>query len=185
MTQQEQGAPGEWFCLVDGKPYGPAAQADVVAALRAGRLGPATLVWRQGMAQWVAVGAVAEFAAHLPAIAPGALPPPLPRTPPVESPAGRKAAAWIFGFHDDSTKAYHQGRLIGSIDSLIFGFLSLIPVFGVVFAIMSIPVATKAIRRARTEPGRYSGTGMAVAGLVLSCVSLAYHALFVLFMFIR
>jgi type II secretory pathway pseudopilin PulG len=60
-----------WFYVETGTQRGPYTVAEVVEALR--RLGPSTLVWREGLAQWVPAQTVPEFAA-----APWPMPPPVP-----------------------------------------------------------------------------------------------------------
>jgi hypothetical protein len=86
-------------------------------------------------------------------------------------------ASWVIGMHDPNEKRFHQGRLIGSIDSLIFGIASLLPGIGLIFAIMALPVASKAIKRSKEDPTKaYSGVGMAKAGAALALLSLLGHA---------
>ena len=41
-----------WYFLHDGKPVGPMDQVLMRRLQQSGRIGPGTLVWRQGMAQW-------------------------------------------------------------------------------------------------------------------------------------
>ena len=50
----------EWFYVEAGTQRGPYTAAEVVEVVR--RLGPATLVWRAGLAEWVRAEAVPEFA---------------------------------------------------------------------------------------------------------------------------
>jgi membrane protease subunit (stomatin/prohibitin family) len=67
------GAGAAWYLGVGGRQLGPYDQAGLQAEAAAGRLTPATLVWRAGLPQWTAAGQVAELStvfAHTP--------PPLP-----------------------------------------------------------------------------------------------------------
>ena len=184
------GADARWFHAADGKPHGPVAAEEIVAGIRSGRIGPGTLVWREGMQQWAPVESTPEFQGELggggaappilgPPPPPGYVAPASPLHPQIEGKPS--AASWVFGFHDRARTGYHQGRLIGSIDSMIFGILSLVmPVVGLIFAIMAIPVATKAIGKANAEPGRYSGKGMAIAGLATALTSIFLHVVYAL-----
>jgi membrane protease subunit (stomatin/prohibitin family) len=52
-----------FFVAVDGKPQGPFDVATLRAHVAEKSLTPGTLVWREGMAQWVSASAVAELAA--------------------------------------------------------------------------------------------------------------------------
>jgi len=61
-----------------------------------------------------------------------------------------------------------------------YAILVIAAVVGLVFAIMAIPVATKAIGKANAEPGRYSGKGMAIAGLATALTSIFLHVVYAL-----
>lgn len=69
--------PDQWFLGVGGQQVGPFDAAGLAAQVSAGTLTPATLVWKQGMAQWTAAGQVPELAPIL-----ASTPPPLPPQPP-------------------------------------------------------------------------------------------------------
>ena len=63
-----------WFLGVGGKQAGPFDAAALAAKAASGELTPATLVWKQGMAGWVAAETVGELSGVF-----GAVPPPLPQ----------------------------------------------------------------------------------------------------------
>jgi len=73
-----QAPPVQFNVAVNGQSTGPFPVAVLQQMMRAGAFGPATLVWRKGMAGWQAAGTVQELAALF---APAASPPPVP--PPV------------------------------------------------------------------------------------------------------
>ncbi len=173
MSEQPVGGePAAWHWVANGQQQGPAPFAALVESVKSGRLPADAMVWRPGLPQWVRLSDTPEFAAVS-----ASLP---PQPPPLPSEGRPNGATWIIGMHDKNQTAYHQGRLIGSIDSMIFGLLSLVPVLGVVFAIMALPVATKVIGKNRLEPGRYSGVQMARVGVILSVSSLLVHLGFLL-----
>jgi membrane protease subunit (stomatin/prohibitin family) len=62
-----------WYIGVAGQQVGPLDQAGLQGEVANGRLARTTLVWRNGMAAWVAAGEVAELAAVF-----ANVPPPLP-----------------------------------------------------------------------------------------------------------
>jgi membrane protease subunit (stomatin/prohibitin family) len=64
-----------YFAAIDGKQSGPMDQASLQAAISAGKLTAATLVWTQGMAKWTPAGQVAELSGLLAASVPPPLPP--------------------------------------------------------------------------------------------------------------
>ena len=72
-----------WFYLHEGRPVGPVEQDAVAALLRSGALGPASYVWREGMADWLPVAEIPELR---PMIVPRSV---LPQ-PPGALPAGQR-----------------------------------------------------------------------------------------------
>lgn len=58
-----------WFVAVDGKSLGPFSQQQVLAGLAGGQYNQATMVWRDGFADWMPIGQVPE-------LQPGAAAPP-------------------------------------------------------------------------------------------------------------
>lgn len=84
-----------WWYAINGQRTGPTSDAEIVALRSAGSIDDATLVWRNGMDEWQALGNVAELANHLPpplsvsSLVPPPLPanepPPLPEPTPVDS----------------------------------------------------------------------------------------------------
>jgi len=97
-----------WFYDGGGRPLGPVPGERLRALAAAGSIGPATLVWRQGMAAWTAAGAVPELAALFtaagagtpPALAAPAAPrpqatrPPARATPPAATPPAASPRDW-------------------------------------------------------------------------------------------
>jgi hypothetical protein len=78
-------APGEWLVNTTSSVVVPMSMAEVVEALRAGKLTERSLVWRQGMQEWACVDAVPllKLAARISATPP---PPPPPRSRPHATP---------------------------------------------------------------------------------------------------
>lgn len=65
-----------WSYNKNGQPCGPAETTELQNLLRNGTLSPDTLVWQQGMTDWVPARTVPELAEAIPAV--GTAPPPLP-----------------------------------------------------------------------------------------------------------
>jgi len=64
-----------WFYLHEGRPVGPVEESAIGALLHAGSLGPASYVWREGMADWLPVAEIPPLRAL---IVPVSVLPPLP-----------------------------------------------------------------------------------------------------------
>jgi len=65
-----------WHLHIGGKDVGPLSAEEVVERIRSAEARSQTLAWRQGMAEWQDLGAIAEFRAAFD------VPPPVRRTPP-------------------------------------------------------------------------------------------------------
>ena len=64
MTQMPPVYPsGEWYYLQGMQPVGPVPLANIMAMVQSGLIGPHSLVWRTGLAQWVPAGSLPELAA--------------------------------------------------------------------------------------------------------------------------
>ncbi len=48
----------QWYYGENGQRLGPISEADLGSLIAAGRIGPATLLWHEGMAQWKPLGQV-------------------------------------------------------------------------------------------------------------------------------
>jgi len=62
-----------YFAVIEGKQTGPFDMQTLASQASAGRLTQQTLVWTQGMAQWMPAGQISELAAIF-----ASVPPPLP-----------------------------------------------------------------------------------------------------------
>ncbi|MDX2021636.1 MAG: GYF domain-containing protein [Deltaproteobacteria bacterium] len=59
-----------WYVVVEGEQVGPLTEADVAARVSRGEITGETFAWREGMADWIQVSAIAEFANSLAAAPP-------------------------------------------------------------------------------------------------------------------
>src|ERR687891_233446 len=84
-----------WFYLQDGNPAGPVEEGAIATLLRGGTLGPASYVWKEGMADWLPVAEVPDLR---PLMVPASVvPPPLPMPPHVSSTAARRERDGLLG----------------------------------------------------------------------------------------
>lgn len=132
----------------DGKEYGPIA-ADVVRWwIKEGRANAQTMVQLDGSSGWVALGHVPEFAAVF------NRPPAFPATVTNPVPANNPFA--LTGF-------------ILSLVSLTFGLCCC---YGLPFSVTGIIFSAVGLVQIRKQPERFSGRGLAIAGIVLGIISL-------------
>jgi type II secretory pathway pseudopilin PulG len=83
----------QWYHGESGRQEGPLTSDELKTLLASGRLGPATLVWREGMGDWLPVSQVPELA---PASGAAPLPPmPAPPMPAAPAAAPTRERPWL------------------------------------------------------------------------------------------
>ncbi|MDB4816971.1 GYF domain-containing protein [bacterium] len=140
----------EWYYGQGGQQAGPIDEATMRSRIAAGQVGPADLVWREGMAEWLPLAQVAELAS---ASAADASPYATPGTNPLAAQQQYYAPA-----------APTSGLAIAS---MVCGILSIILCY--VNAIVGIPAVIcghMAMKRIKASQGQIAGKGMAIAGLI-------------------
>ena len=141
-----------WF-FVDGTHHGPLHLADLQRMAASGEVGPDTLVWRGGMANWVPASQVPELRFPAPADSPGK-PMPYPPQGTLSQP-----------------HANQRPRSSGlAIASFVLGLLALFG-FGSMVAIVFGGVASNWYRGHRCSPALYSGYWRCVASAAPSRLS--------------
>lgn len=180
----------DWYYLKGGEQIGPVSREAVHEAARRGEVNASTYVWHEELIQWVPAGSVTDLLPSPgmpPTIAPpgegvrtdapsGQVPPgqpiprpfspvperpvPLPTTPVQYAPATLETAP-------------------AATAALIFGILGLFclgPIFGVIAIVLGV-IARNHIAR---EPGRYGGSGLATAGVVLGIVDIVLFGIWLI-----
>jgi hypothetical protein len=142
------GGDPSWFYARDGAVKGPFGLHDVRELAARGEIQRATLVWREGMAGWIAAGDFPELAAIL------------------SMPTATSSASLPL--------AVEPYRVSGfAVASLVLGILWLCGL-GSLLAVIFGSVSLSQISKSR---GALGGKGMAIAGLVLGIISLAFLVL--------
>lgn len=140
----------------DGRTYGPATADQLREWIAEGRADAQTQVWTEGASQWRPLAEYAEFAPLL-AMRPPSLAAPGAACSTTRSPSPSLATA-----------------------SLVMGLLSLTCglccCYGLPFNLLGIVFALVALAQMRHQPWPRAGRGQAIAGLVLSLLSLALGA---------
>jgi hypothetical protein len=135
----------------DGKIYGPASAAQLRQWLAEGRANAQTQTLAEGATEWKPLGTVPEFAGHFaPAVPPRVGPlPPRTSTPGAVPRTSSLAAA-----------------------GLVFGILSFVCCPKLLFGTLGLVFSLTGLTQINRHPGVYEGRGLAIAGTVLSGVSL-------------
>ncbi|QJE98443.1 GYF domain-containing protein [Luteolibacter luteus] len=167
-----------WYYATNGTQKGPVPTEDLKSRIAMGEVSATDLAWREGMADWMPVGSIAELkpaepeprveaappvsgipsapASHVPAASPA----PQPYSPP-GAPAGTVLAPPSQGL---------------AIASMICGIIALIFCCGWVIAlplaIVAIVLGHIAISKVNANPQRYTGKGLARTGLITGYLGL-------------
>jgi Domain of unknown function (DUF4190) len=146
----------------DGKEYGPATAEQIRQWIGEGRVEHRTPIFVDGAKDWSFVGLLPEFAGGFAAsVTPPAIAPP----PRGTSTAGRMA----------KTNSYAQS-------GMIFGILSVTCCCcGFPFGILGLVFSLIGLSQINANPELHEGRAMAIAGLILSILSLLFSAGSVLF----
>lgn len=155
-----------WFYAKDGEQQGPVAAEVIRERLQAGDINEATLVWKEGMAQWSPLGEVLELREPVPSSASqdGA---PVSAAAPVQS-SPSPAAASPYQAPQLQQPMQQNGMAIASmvLGICVFftcGFTGLI----------AVPLGHIARSKIRNSATPQSGDGMALAGLIMGYLGVA------------
>jgi hypothetical protein len=142
----------------DGKEYGPATVEQIQQWIAEGRVERRTPVFADGAKDWNFVGLLPEFAGCF--AAPAGTPPPIAPPPRGFAAAGQMA----------KTNSYAQA-------GMIFGILSVTCCCcGFPFGILGLVFSLIGLSQINANQELHEGRGMAVAGLILSILSLLLGA---------
>lgn len=179
-----------WFYSESGSPVGPAPLADLLAMARTGELTPDSLVWNEGLPDWVAASTVSAFQHAL-----GTTPRPGGsggRSPiPFEQPAfgprptsGLAVAGFVAGLTSLLSASGFVVLSMATADlegpSTGLGVLALaILAVGGIAGILGVVLNGLAMSQIGQSGGAVGGRGLAVTGLVFSVLGLVSAALIV------
>ena len=135
----------QWYYGENGQRLGPIPEADLGSLIAAGRIGPATLIWREGMAEWLPLGQV--------------------------SAQGGLAVLPPSGGYDLLRPATTSGLAIASMVCGILG-LVLSCMFLSILGIPAVICGHMAMHQIENSRNHVVGRGMALAGLICGYLSL-------------
>ena len=136
-----------WFYLRDGQQIGPIDTNELIAALRAGLVQHADLVWREGLADWIPAGQIPELAT------PGSVGAP---------PLGLMSAATLSYTGADTLPSYagFWKRLLASIIDVLVTMVPMLIVTSIIGEVSSniLSVLVGWLYFALMESSNYQGT---------------------------
>jgi hypothetical protein len=164
-----------WYFAKNGAQEGPVSTEALRAKIDSGEVAPTDLAWREGLADWMPVSKIPDFTRQ-PVEAPE---PQITTAPPAPSAS----------FSSPAPASYQQpaavpvavgGQPVSSgmaVGSLICSILSLICCAPL--SIVGVILGHIASARAKRDPSRFGGKGMATAGTVIGYIGLIYTAVVV------
>ena len=179
-----------WYYAKNGTQQGPLPTEDMKSRIAMEEISPTDLAWCEGMADWMPVGTIAALKVEAPPArvdmlpSPGAsrgdgpTPTPEPYRPPVATPPPGGASTLMPGQQPS------QGLAIASMVCGILGILSCCAFpFNLLLVLPAIVLGHVALSKAKADPARSGGKGMAKAGLITGYIGLVF-ALISLVMFL-
>ncbi|HEY8961435.1 MAG TPA: GYF domain-containing protein [Luteolibacter sp.] len=159
-----------WYYSKNGAQLGPIGPAEMESKLKAGEISATDLVWKEGMGDWLPAGQVPEIQALLAPPPPPSEPfgerPAPPVSPYVSSPAAHPRASL-------PVAPVSQGQAIAS---MVCGIISLVICcawfISGPLAIVAVALGHVAVSKAKNDPARFGGKGMARAGLITGYLGL-------------
>jgi hypothetical protein len=145
----------------DGREYGPVSSAQLAAWKTEGRVNAETRTLPEGAAEWKPLGSLPEFSlwfAKPPAPA-GGPPAILPQVTPAQTTNGFAIASLVMG-----------------VISVTVGICCC---YGLPFNLLGLIFALVGLAQIKQNPRLYNGQGAAIAGLILSLLSLALMAVLI------
>jgi hypothetical protein len=139
----------------DGRQYGPVSAEQLQQWIAEGRANAQTQTFAEGAAGWKPLGAWPEFTARFAPQTPPTISPPLPGP-------GRKTNS-------------------NAMAGLIFGILAFFCCCKFLFGPLGIIFSLVGLSEINRHPELYEGRGLAIAGLVLSILSLLLAAMLLIF----
>jgi hypothetical protein len=144
----------------DGREYGPITAAQLLEWIAEGRANALTRAKVEGTDQWKPLTEYVEFASAL-----GRIPPPM------------RAPATIYLAPTPRTNSMATAGLVMGILSITCGMCC----YGLPFNLLGVIFSLIAMAQINQDPQTQQGKGMAIAGLVLSLLSIAMAVLFFVF----
>lgn len=175
-----QVAMADWFYGKDNTQHGPISDADIRQKITTGEIDQSTIIWREGMSDWLPLNQVPEFA-------PTSAPTSAPTTNPVAPQPG--AASPYTAPQTNAGLPPYSGPVAPtdglSIAALVCGIISLVACY--VWALFGIPAVIcghMSLKKIKTAHTPVQGKGMAIAGLICGYLGILIQLVMIVFIVI-
>lgn len=152
----------DWFYGKDNTQHGPVSELEIRTLISSGQINGSTIIWREGMADWIPMKDVAEFQAL---VAPAGQ---VQAQPQAQAPATNPYTA---------PGAQQYGTIPTdtlSIVSLVCGIMAIITCYlWALFGIPAVICGHMSLKKINSSPTPVAGRGMAIAGLITGYIGIA------------
>jgi hypothetical protein len=138
----------------DGRQYGPISGEQLRQWIAEGRANAQTYAYAEGATEWKPLGTLPEFAGHFASPVPPTISPPVSRSPRKTNPS--------------------------AVTGLVFGLLAFFCCCKFLFSPLGIIFSLVGLSQINRQPDYYEGRGFAIAGLVLSILSVLLGVVLIL-----
>lgn len=154
-----------WFFELNGSQHGPETTEQIRLRLRNGELSAATLVWREGLSDWIPLAQNPEFqSVAQPAVAPVMVP--------------NQPMQYVQGAPGIGMPPSQNGLAITSMILAICGlFLTVACGVGALLGIPAVILGHISRRQIREAGGSQTGDGLALTGLILGYLAIGIMVL--------
>lgn len=151
----------DWFYGKDNTQHGPVSDLEVRSLITAGTIDASTIIWREGMPDWLPLNDVPEF-----------------------QPAAGTSATASTSPQTYSGQPPYQGTIPTdalAIASMVCGILAIIScyIWGL-FGLPAVICGHMSLKKINTSPTPIAGKGMAIAGLICGYIGIAFQALLII-----
>ncbi|MBK1854154.1 DUF4339 domain-containing protein [Verrucomicrobiaceae bacterium 5K15] len=156
----------EWFYGKDNTQHGPVSDLEIRTLISSGEVQPETIIWREGMADWLPLKDVQEFQSVVATSADGT---PAPGANPYNAPQTYAGQQPDVGTIPTDALA---------ITSLVCGILAVIICY--IWAIFGIPAVIcghMSLKKINNSATPIAGKGMAIAGLICGYIGIGIQVL--------
>ena len=164
----------DWFYGKDGTQHGPVSDQEIGGLIQSGQIDGTTIIWREGMADWLPVSQVPEFQTTVPPASAGG-------TESIPTTAQRQAnpyTAPTAPTAPTASTAYAPPAPTDglSIASLVCGIMAIIScyIWGV-FGLPAVICGHMSLKKINNSPTPVAGKGMAIAGLICGYIGIVFQ----------
>lgn len=146
----------DWFYGKDNTQHGPVSETDIQNMLSTGEIDANTIVWREGMTDWLPIKNIPELS------------PTSSSTSPYATPQTNVA--------NPQPTVMHIATDGLSIAALVCGILAVISCYiWAAFGIPAVICGHMSLKKIKNSPTPMQGKGMAIAGLVCGYIGIAFQ----------